>query len=223
VPKPGSKATKRAKTTMLVPRFRALRNNQVSARPQSIRTQLTYHEFALSINPAIGAAGVYVFAANGLYDPNITGVGHQPLGFDQYMALYNEYLVIGSTIKVTFNNSNNAVAFCGIFLEDFNGTSSNMTTYVENGNGVYSVMDATATGGAVKTLTHLADIQKFSAQKIDQGDVYVGTAAANPTDTHFYHVVIAPFDGATDLGSTLISVEIRYDVVFRDPAITPAS
>ena len=34
--------------------------------------------------------------------PNHTGVGHQPLYFDQLMTIYNHYIVIGAKITVKF-------------------------------------------------------------------------------------------------------------------------
>ena len=56
--------------------------------PQSISTKLRYVE---KINMgSIGASSNVVqnqFIANGAYDPNFTGTGHQPRGFDQF----NEY------------------------------------------------------------------------------------------------------------------------------------
>ena len=42
------------------------------------------------------------FVANGAFDPNLTGVGHQPRGFDQFMAGYETFTVTGSKISVNF-------------------------------------------------------------------------------------------------------------------------
>ena len=46
--------------------------------------------------------GIHTFRANGCYDPDYAlGVGqHQPRGWNQFEALYNEYVVLGS--KITF-------------------------------------------------------------------------------------------------------------------------
>lgn len=219
-----ARSVKKAKTKAIAPRFKTLSANTYSGRPQSIRTTCFYHEQGVTINPGVGTAAAYIFAANGLYDPNITGTGHQPLGFDQYMALYGEYLVVGSTIKVTFANSSTTVpAYIGVFLEDLTTTDTSFSRYVENGNGVYSVADVANSGMGIKTLTHKADIRKFSHQDIFAEDNFSGTASANPNDTHYFHVVVAPFDAATDMSACYISVEIRYDVIFRDPILTAFS
>lgn len=44
---------------------------------------------------------VYNFRANSLFDPNLTGTGHQPMGFDQLALKYDHYQVLGSVIRIT--------------------------------------------------------------------------------------------------------------------------
>jgi len=51
---------------------------------------LRYSDY-FQLTTTSGAVSTYVFAANGLYDPNITGTGHQPMGFDQLLQFYNHY------------------------------------------------------------------------------------------------------------------------------------
>ena len=45
-----------------------------------------------TISSALGA--VQRFNLNNIYDPDRTGVGHQPYGYDQLGAIYNRYRVI---------------------------------------------------------------------------------------------------------------------------------
>lgn len=58
----------------------------------------------VSITSTLGSPAFYTFAGNSLFDPDITGVGHQPLGFDQWSTFYNKYTVYGSKIKAAFCN-----------------------------------------------------------------------------------------------------------------------
>lgn len=215
---------KKQRYASVMPRFRTLKDNSHSSRAQFTRTSLTYCEHGITVDPGIASAGVYVFAANGLYDPNHTGVGHQPAGFDQYMALYNEYLVVGSTITVWFTATNESeICNVGVFLEDFSATDLDWRRYVENGNGNYTILDAYKTGGGNKKVTHKADISKFSTQDITNDDGFVGTSSKNPDDTHYYHCVVAPMDSTSNVQAIFLNVEIRYDVIFRDPALTALS
>lgn len=59
------------------------------------RTVKLRYSAQVSMNNPIGGA-VHNFRANSLFDPDLTGVGSQPLGFDQMAALYNHYVVLGS-------------------------------------------------------------------------------------------------------------------------------
>ena len=216
-----SAPVKRAKKT--TPRWTKLKSKTTNAIAQTIRTTHTYYEYA-TINPVVAQAGVYVFAANGLYDPNITGVGHQPAGFDQITQLYHEYLVVGSTIRITYTNAdtNNCVN-AGVFLCDYSTTSSDYRRYVESGNGKWTQCGRLGESDYIKTLTHSADMAKFSNQDIKNEDNFAGSAASNPADTHYYHVVVWPSDGISDNGDVLINVEINYDVIWRDPALLEVS
>lgn len=54
---------------------------------------------------AIGTYGNYYFRANSCFDPDDSSVGHQPRGFDQWAAFYDNYVVLGSKITVYANNT----------------------------------------------------------------------------------------------------------------------
>lgn len=209
-----------------VANFRKLSNNTINARPQFTRATLYYMENNISINPGAGTAGVYVFAANGLFDPNISAVGHQPAGFDQYMALYNQYVVLGSTIKVSFSNTDpNVQQVVGIFVEDLSTTTGDIRRYVESGNGVWTVtsIGGSSSGMAPTVLKHKLDLQKYHHQNIYTEDNYAGTSSGNPADTQYFHIVGCAADGSTDSASISLNVEIRFDVIFRDPYLADLS
>jgi hypothetical protein len=44
--------------------------------------------------------GSQKFSLNGIYDPDLTGAGAQPLGYDQWAGFYQQYEVTSSVIKV---------------------------------------------------------------------------------------------------------------------------
>lgn len=80
-------------------RRRGLQNLSLQVLPIVQFKKMRYADTAtLSINNAFTAQKKY--SLNGLYDPDITGGGHQPLGFDQMMALYNKYCVLGAKISI---------------------------------------------------------------------------------------------------------------------------
>lgn len=73
-------------------------NNALSPIPQRYITKMKYSETVSTT-----AAGTYAFNLNDLFDPNRTGVGHQPYGHDTLATLYNRYRVIACGYRITCN------------------------------------------------------------------------------------------------------------------------
>lgn len=82
--------------------------------PTIFRTKLRYQQFqVLSSAPAMATQ---VIRANSLFDPNLTGVGHQPRGLDELSALYKEYRVFGVYLDASFKVTTNNFAWVGYTL-----------------------------------------------------------------------------------------------------------
>lgn len=205
------------------PRYRALVNPSINKVNQQLRCELIYCEYGVSLDPGAGTAASYVFCANGLYDPNITGVGHQPTGFDQLIGLWNQYVVIGGVIKVSFSNYDGSHAqLVGITFKDSSGTTADPRSYIEWGNTTWSTVGQLS-ADPVKTLTHKFDIAKFSAQDIFSDTDYSGDASSNPAKPHHLVIWAAPVDAVSNPNPVYATVEIMYDCVFRSPGATPIS
>lgn len=225
--KPGGTATKKAKTSQVAvprPRFKAMANPSVPAIKPTFRATLKYFDW-FTLNPAAGVAGVYQFSANGLYDPNISGSGHQPTGFDQLMAIYGEYVVIGSTIRVIArSNTDIEPILFGVFTKRSNVTSADFREYVENGNGVYYYCEGMTSGGAtIREVKHSCDLSKEAVTNVLTDPDFYGSNTQNPPEQRFYHVVVQPFNFTADIPAQEFCVEITYDVMFRDRINTAVS
>jgi len=75
--------------------------------PDTLSTKLKYADF-YNLTSASGLVSNQVMQLNSLFDPDFSGVGHQPMFFDQLCgavgsAPYSRYRVAGATIKVTFS------------------------------------------------------------------------------------------------------------------------
>jgi len=79
-------------------------NNLGSLNPISQR-YICKMKYAEAVNS--DAAGLYAFNLNSIFDPNRTGVGHQPYGHDTLSILYNRYRVISCSYRVIAQTSAN--------------------------------------------------------------------------------------------------------------------
>lgn len=184
-----------------------------------LRIVTRYVENQITINP--GAAGImdeYVFSANGLFDPNITGVGHQPIGFDQYMVMFDHYTVIGAKCTATFVNTDTGTSQqVGIYVKDVNTTDTDIRKYLENGLCKYKTISPTTFGNNQCTIVYPLSIPKFFQKKkiIGESD-YKGSQTSNPSEQCYFHLFAAPIT-SVDATAVQLFVMIEYIAILTEP------
>lgn len=167
---------------------------------------------------ASGIASTHVFSMNGMYDPDITGVGHQPLGFDQTVGvMYNHYTVIASRARVSvFNRDTLYPINCILQLKDTATTSTDVDDIIENGLCRWDTIPPAGTGGAQKNLVINCSPTKFFGRKVLQDDIFRGSSSSNPSEQVYLHVVAAP-TVATDTSDLRCTIEIEYTAILTEP------
>lgn len=189
--------------------------------PNKFATKLRYQENA-TINPATGVPGVHIVSANGCYDPNITGTGHQPRGFDELMTLYDHYTVIGAKIVATFvlregipHDSMNV----GIALKDATGIET-ANGYLEGRNVRSKVLrgtDGPGTSCNSVTLSLKASTRKFLGRTKPLSDPELkGTVSGNPTEQSYFHLFAQSIQ-VGDASPLDVTYRIDYLVVLTEP------
>lgn len=84
--------------------------------PAKITAKMRYSE-EITLTSIIGLSAHHLFRANSIFDPNLTGIGHQPYGHDVYQQIYNHYEVTNATIVVSCHGSGTEGCF-GVSLVD---------------------------------------------------------------------------------------------------------
>lgn len=191
----------------------------VTGFPERMRMRHRYCE-TITISPTGGAGGLYIFSANGMYDPNITGTGHQPLYFDQMTPMYNHYAVISSKINVTLVSHTNVASTFSLLAvllrldqASFTGSVQNA---VEQPTSVWKCYSANDEGlPATPTLYQSFNAYKvFGANVLDRDDVG-GTGSANPTEQQYYAILCRDPLGVGN-GVIDVNVVIEYDAVWTE-------
>jgi len=209
-------------------RSRRLRRYALTSNPHPLSrvVKLRYAQQITITHGALGIPGVYTFRANSLFDPDYTGVGHQPLFRDQFSALYNHYVVLGAKITARFapNTDTNAVgAIVGIKLDDNHDIPITIFNIIENGSSTtrYKMLSmSNQVGKGFATVTKFFSAKKFFGvkdvkdNKQDLG-AYVGN---NPTDDAYFNLFFGSLDGETVLEDLPVAVTIEYIVHYSEPS-----
>lgn len=185
--------------------------------PNKFATKLRYVSYA-DINPGAGIPGVQIVSANGLFDPDITGVGHQPRGFDQFMLMYDHYTVVGAKITVTFSHKHDTTDYnrrIGVTLRDSFSIANDMNDYAESRTTKTRTIVHNATQPVTMSMTY--STRKFLGRSHPLSDPDLkGSSSSNPNEQAYFHIWNQPYS-TTDIGSVRIDYRIDYLVVFTEP------
>lgn len=185
---------------------------------KSFKFQTRYVDTRLQLDPVTDTPRTHVFSLTGLYDPDVTGTGHQPIGFDQLMAMYDHYTVIGAKYRVTFSNQDTTKqALVACQIKDTATTSTNIDEIIENGQTKYTTLGVEASGNSVRTLAGGINTSKFFGRKVMDGTKYNGTDGANPNDQIYLHITVGPKDYLEDNFPVTMTVQIDYIAILTEP------
>jgi len=170
-----------------------------------------------------GALDIQSFHCNGMFKPNQTNTGHQPMFYDQMAALYNHYTVIGSkiSIKIMPGSTTQAASCIGIFInDDATVTPTEIRSLNENTTSRYKFLPI-----GVNNTTTLT--KKWSAKKIFGGSILAnvdleglggnasGVGGTNPTEQSLFSIYMAPLDAVSTV-SAFIECSITYIAVWKE-------
>jgi len=131
------------------------------------------------------------FAANGIYDPDLATGGEQPMGFDQWAALFNHYIVKGAkiTMYVSYDDltasSLPEPCVVGILLSDsISVPYTDWKGLVECGKGSHRFIGTMGGPGITKVVAKFSARKFFNIKSIrDNTRNTIGSVnTANPTD-----------------------------------------
>lgn len=172
----------------------------------------------LSGSTAAGLPTGYVFRTNSMYDPDYTGVGHQPMFRDEMAAQYNFYTVLSSKIQITMINESTVPVSVALFADDDYNWPATPSTLQEQHrftkpqkvdkriaplilNGWYNGPKWYKTNRTA----FLADIQHKTG------------AGSNPTESKYFNYVVMPHNSSDLVPSQKIHVKMTFVVLWREP------
>lgn len=189
---------------------------------------------SIILDPPQSGIQAHYFSANGLYDPDVSGIGHQPRYFDSEMLSYDHYMVIGSKIKVTSvpyisHSTADGLRPCvwGVTLQDTPTLSDSTPTAMIEGNrnkGRWRLAAPGVSGENTKG-KYPSITCGFSAKKFlgDLSDKHEGTKSANPSDQAYYGIWCGAPAPNVDPGNFNFMVEIVYTAILKEPAYVAQS
>lgn len=183
--------------------------------PRRLKITHKYAENFTLTNTA-GAGAYYNFSCNGLYDPNISGTGHQPAYFDNLAAIYNHYTVIASRIRIraTTASTQSVPVNVACFINDDTSVTGGFLAALEQPSSQSQFLQVNA--GAAPAELYLSWSAKATfGGSILGNDNLQGGSGNNPSEQSYFTIMTGPSDSTTAT-ITYFLVEIEYVAVWDE-------
>lgn len=174
----------------------------------------------------VGGAAVitnYIFRLNSIFDPDYAVGGHQPLGHDQWAAIYETYRVNRAKITIlpvsdAAGHTTPALLTLGVRDRVTTLPTINSTDLFESSSYTSPIVIGPLGHDAyLRKLVQEVDIGKFTGVKDMSADTTLNaTFGANPVEAVYGHVAVCPINGNTP-GTHKFLATIEYDCTFTDP------
>lgn len=171
--------------------------------PAKAHYTLRYSD-VITLNPAAGATANYLFRANSIFDPDLTGVGHQPYGHDTLQSIYKSYVVDKAVVTLTPTQFGNTVATYGARVcENVPFSGYHLAREIKG-----TTLATTAVGARALPISRTYDRGKMWPIEKDTTAIF----GANPSEEAYFDLFMQGPNSSTDPGSIDFIVNITYYV-----------
>lgn len=223
----GSDVTMRPRRNALKRRFkrRRRRTNRYrrigrSLSPYSIVRRLISC-YSTSLDPASGFLSYAHLNLNSAYDPTGSLTANQPLGFDQYTALYKRYCVIGWSLKLEWCSTDNTIPIMVGFTPLEDTTKREFQHYKELPHTVSSIVTPDIDKLTQFTRGGIKRQMLPGGGKLLSDDTLSASVSANPSRMLYGHIWAQPMDTTVDPTNVKVVLTLYQTIVFFVPE-TPA-
>lgn len=184
--------------------------------PDRMYMNLVYQSDTIIQSHASGVPAFYQFVLNGLFDPNLTGAGHQPLAYDSVKLLYARYRVTHAKYEIMCVNTSSVLPFNYSYGTNPGTAGPVAATEREAKHYMHGTGGSNNAVVSIKGSTLCYKAASVTRSKYNTDATYSAVIAANPLTTPTLQLWTEPFDQSTTT-TVKISINMTYRVVFYEP------
>lgn len=207
------KFIRRRKTVMV--------NRALQPIPQRQIVRMKYSDNKLITS--LGGPATYVFNMNSIFDPDRTGIGHQPYGHDTFQTLYNRYRVIKCSYNISAIDTNGKYIQFGVIPSNESLSFTSISQAAENPRFRYMTQAPNAGLKVLKGTAYLPSIVGRNKFQYMADDRYQAQFSNNPGELALLTLYAQTLSGASDNMSIAFNVTLTYTVELFDLINLPQS
>lgn len=182
-------------------------NRGLSPIPQRFITKMKYCD-NFTMPTALSGLNAYRFNLNSIFDPNRTGIGHQPYGHDTLQSMYNRYRVISCSYVIQVIA--NATINCAVLPANEEVSPNAMYEVKESPRAKFVAQNP---GGSMKILkgsVYLPSLVGRTKAQYMADDRYQAQYGASPSELAILNVFTQQINDGTTDQLPQITVTLEY-------------
>lgn len=205
----------------------SFRRRRVARRPPTIAprafyTKLKFMDYYTLSTGGVSASITRTFRHNGVYDPDYTGAGGACTGYNELVAIYGRYMVVGSRIRVWAYNTCSSPVLISIIARGSTDPSMSSAAEVQQKSferpDIARVKRLVPYGSGTSypqcLLSMYKSMRSLEGRRYAGDDNYWATTGTVPDTETFWDVSLCSLDGAAVSSTSNCTVEITYYVRF---------
>lgn len=192
------------------------RYNFATPMPPQVSAVLKYTSEAKSISTGVIANGM-TFASTSIHDPDVSGIGHRPLGYNEMNNFYSKYRVDSMSYRVQFHSPDvDGIKTVVIFRKS--STSYGASTIERIAEAARQRIKIVSTDTPLKNglftgKVNNARVLGVTAEKFRVDDLYSAIMGANP-DQKVHMDIMAQYKDNATVHNIYVTISFLYNVTF---------
>lgn len=195
-------------------------NRALSPFAQRYMCKMKYAEIRTVAGPIGGGLVQYNWNLNSIFDPNLSGIGHQPYGYDQLADLYNRYRVYRVDYAISAYNTDGSTNYSVVAAVPANEALSGslgVSEIMENPRAKYITQAPNATLKVLRGSVSLPSLAGRTKAQYMADDRYQAQWGANPAEQLVLNVMAGTISGSGGNGGSAtntmnLSISFVYHV-----------
>lgn len=193
--------------------------------PDRTITKLKYATFIQMSDLFGGVGAAYVFRANSIWDPDLSGTGALPVGHVEWSQFYNYYRVNGASISVRLAAiesqplPGNVIVACNCATTPFVTPGvRDALTLIQEPNTVHRIITTNTGSQSTVLMKKYISMKKLFGRNDLSTDEFKALFTANPIDQAYFNLEAQALNGAATFTFQLL-VTITYYVEFSERVV----
>lgn len=161
-----------------------------------------------------------IFRGNGVFDPNFTGSGQQPVGYDQLATLYDRTRVLSSAIEVKWSaGTSGTTSFADVVIVPViasGATFSTIDAALSNPYAKSGTITGTDAVGWLNMHSFMTTKKMIGRKSIKYDDAYTASLTSNPDKQWFWFILAELKDRSATAMNIRATIVVTYYVEWYD-------